>query len=159
MRELTKALGSFSWAMSLFGARQMLDALQPGRAAASFDAVTRETERQLDDTLRSTFRMGDQLQRSFVDLAFGMMGFDALDPRRWTDAASRMAGDASQAANRATGGMTGAAWQATGGVAEAARRATGGFAEAARQATGAAADAVSMPRVPPAGSAAWSGGR
>lgn len=140
MRELTKAIGSFSWAMSLFGARQMLDALQPGRAAASFEAVTRETERQLDDTLRSTFRVGDQMQRNLVDLAFGMMGFEALDPRRWTETASRMAGGMSDAARQTTGATTGAAWQATESV-----------TEAACQAAGAAVDAVSAPRVPSSG--------
>jgi len=108
MRELTKSIGSFSWAMTLFGARQMLNALQPSRAAGSFDAVTRETEKQLGDVWRSTFQAGDRMQRSLVDLTVGMFTLQALDPRQWTEAASQMAGGAADAARRTTEAAAGA---------------------------------------------------
>ena len=108
MRELTKSIGSFSWAMSLFGARQMLNALQPSRAADSFDAVTRETEKHLGDLWRSTFQAGDRMQRSLVDLTFGLFTLQALDPRQWTEAASQMAGGAAEAARRTTEAAAGA---------------------------------------------------
>lgn len=75
MREMTKSMMSFSWAMSLFGLRQMTCMLMPQSwrsATSSFDAVTRSTEDQLGSTTDSLFRAGDSLQRGLVDLMFGM---------------------------------------------------------------------------------------
>jgi hypothetical protein len=145
MRELTKSIGSFSWAMSLFGARQMLNALQPSRATDAFDTVTRETESQLGDALRATFQSGDRIQRSLVDLTFGMVGLGALDPGRWGQTASQMAGGAAEAM-AATGRLAGQAVSAAGAAAGQAP----GF--------GAAAAGIARPRVPPpSGAAAASG--
>lgn len=88
MRELTKSIGSFSWAMSLFGLRQMVDVLQPERARQSFDQVTGATQQQLGDVLCSTFRAGDRLQRAMVDMSFSMFGLDLLNPNRWMQSAN-----------------------------------------------------------------------
>lgn len=102
MKELTKSLTSFSWAMSLFGAKQLLNMMDPAKASRAFQSVTDATEGQLDESLRSAFRTGDRLQRSMVDAAFGMMtAGGAFDPTTWTDAARRAAGYASQAAKKA----------------------------------------------------------
>jgi hypothetical protein len=77
MRELTKSMMSFSWAMSLYGLRQMaglFDVRDAGRGAAqSFEAVTRCTEDQLGAVTQSVFRAGDNLQRGVVDLMFNLM--------------------------------------------------------------------------------------
>lgn len=80
MRELTKSMTSFSWAMSLFGLRQMACLLDPrswGSSASTFQAVTRSTEEQLGPTTQSLFRAGDNLQRGLVDLMFNLftLGF------------------------------------------------------------------------------------
>jgi hypothetical protein len=75
MREMTKSMMSFSWAMSLFGLRQMTCMLMPQSwrsATSSFDAVTRCTEDQFGSTTDSLFRAGDSLQRGLVDLMFSM---------------------------------------------------------------------------------------
>lgn len=141
MRELTKSIGSFSWAMSLFGAKQMLNALQPSRATDAFDTVTRETERQLGDALRATFQAGDRIQRSLVDLTFGMAGLGALDPGRWGQAASQMAGGAAEAM-AATGQLAGQAMSAAGSSAA-------GSSAAQAPGFGAAVADVARPRVPP----------
>jgi hypothetical protein len=90
MRELTKSIGSFSWAMSLFGFRQMVDVLQPEKARQSFDQVTGATQQQLGDALCSTFRAGDRLQRAMVDMSFSMFGLDLLNPTRWLQASNEM---------------------------------------------------------------------
>jgi hypothetical protein len=77
MRDLTKSMMSFSWAMGLFGLRQMTSLLTPrGRdgASSSFDHVTRSTEDHLGSGARSIFRAGDNLQRGMVDLMFNMLG-------------------------------------------------------------------------------------
>lgn len=73
MRDLTKSMLSFSWAMSLYGLRQMACLLSPRAAADSFDAVTRSTEDQLGAVTQSVFRAGDNLQRGMVDLMFNVM--------------------------------------------------------------------------------------
>ncbi|HBL30317.1 MAG TPA: hypothetical protein DD490_26075 [Acidobacteria bacterium] len=109
MREITKSIASFSWAMSLFGARQLANLMRPSEAAESFDAVTRATEHHLGETLRSAFQMGDRLQRGMVDIAFSMMGTTGLQADRWAGAAADAAGKA--AAATATG-LRGAAWSA-----------------------------------------------
>ncbi len=76
MRELTKSMMSFSWAMSLLGVRQMSCMLMPqswGSTSSSLDSVTRCTEGQLGSVTQSLFRSGDNLQRGMVDLMFNML--------------------------------------------------------------------------------------
>jgi hypothetical protein len=98
MRDLTKSMMSFSWAMSMFGMKQMLDMLNPqnmGNTASSFEEVTRATESQLGSLTRSTFQAGDRLQRGMIDMAFGMLGWGSWNPnqmmRMGTDAVQRTA--------------------------------------------------------------------
>jgi hypothetical protein len=89
LRELTKSMLSFSWAMSLFGLKQMSSLLAPGGTAASgFDAVRRSSEEHLGSAAGSAFRMGDELQRRMVDTAFGLFEGGVLDPAVWLRAAS-----------------------------------------------------------------------
>jgi haloalkane dehalogenase len=71
MRELTKSAFSFSWAMSVFGAQQLVNVFSPSRAVKAFDDVTRATEAELGDVFRSALRAGDAVQRGLVDMAFG----------------------------------------------------------------------------------------
>jgi hypothetical protein len=90
MRALAKSLNSFSWAMSLFGAQQAWNLLRrpfPGGGHPANDqlgTVARAGELQLTGVFRRTFDAGDQLQRSAVDLAFGVLTLQALDPNRFT---------------------------------------------------------------------------
>lgn len=97
MRELTKSIGSFSWAMSLFGMRQMANALRPSQATEAFESVTEAAEGELGDLLRSTFKLGDRMQRGMVDMTFGMFSMEMLDPRTWTRAMTDMTSGAAQA--------------------------------------------------------------
>src|SRR5205823_10983058 len=80
MRETIKSLMSFSWAATLFGARQIQNLLTPGpagaasrRAADAFDAVTRATGGQLSRGLKELFEAGDRAQRQLID-ALGRVG-------------------------------------------------------------------------------------
>ena len=74
MREFSKNLFSFSWAMSLLGVEQMANLISPPRAADTFDAVARSAEGTLGPGLRSVFQTGDRMQRTMVDLSFGLVG-------------------------------------------------------------------------------------
>ncbi len=81
MRDLTKSLLSYSWAMSLFGARQLASLVDPrnlGGGGASLDAVTRAAKAQLEGLFADAFHAGDELQRRLVDTMFGV-----FDPRLW----------------------------------------------------------------------------
>jgi hypothetical protein len=72
MNELLKAAARFYWAMTLFGARQLGEALSRGdpcRATAAFDAVTHATEEELGDVLKGVFEVGDRLKNGLCDLA------------------------------------------------------------------------------------------
>jgi hypothetical protein len=97
MRELSKSVISFSWAMSLFGVQQLGNVVSGGglgpthAATAAFGEVTRCTEKQFGGLLRSTFRAADNLQRGLVDLTFTVLTLGAQRP------AGRSAGDASAA--------------------------------------------------------------
>jgi len=88
MRELAKSLTRFSWAMSLFGARELLHLVRrPIRgdghpASADLASVARAGERQLDGIFERTYAAGDRVQKSVVDLVFGMVSLEALDPSR-----------------------------------------------------------------------------
>lgn len=97
MRELTKSIGSFSWALSLFGMRQMANAMCPSRATEAFDSVTEATQGELGDLLRAAFQAGDRMQRGVVDMTFGMFSMEMLDPRAWTRTMSDMTGGAARA--------------------------------------------------------------
>jgi hypothetical protein len=73
MREFTKSMTSYTWAMSLFGLQQMLDVFRPSKATESFNNVTKATQDQFGDALKATFRAGDNLQRGLVDVTFGVL--------------------------------------------------------------------------------------
>jgi haloalkane dehalogenase len=77
VRELTKSVFSFSWAMSLFGAQQMFNLFRPSKAVPSFEQVTSATEEELARSLQGIFRMGDDVQRRMVDVLFGVLRADA----------------------------------------------------------------------------------
>lgn len=87
MREFTKSLFSFSWAMSLFGARQFAKiAVPPDQkqqthpATEAFNAVTRATANQLGDSMEATFKAGDSMQRGVVDMMFNVISPGATCP-------------------------------------------------------------------------------
>jgi hypothetical protein len=89
MRELAKSLNRFGWAMTVLGAQQAFgllrrtdpdaDRLSP---EADLDAMSGAAERRLRGYFLRTFQAGDQVQRSAVDLAFGVATLEALDPGR-----------------------------------------------------------------------------
>lgn len=74
MRDLTRSMASFSWAMSLFGVEQMANLVSPRRAADAFESVARSAGGALGPGLRSVFQTGDRMQRAMVDLSFGLVG-------------------------------------------------------------------------------------
>jgi hypothetical protein len=88
LRDLTKSMLSFSWGMSLFGTKQLVNLLTPERASTAFDAVTRATEAQLGDVLKGAFRAGDQLQKGLVDMTFGVLTLEAFNPSQMMKMAS-----------------------------------------------------------------------
>ena len=80
MRELTKSLLSFSWAMPLFGLRQAANLVDPRewtdprKTASALGSVTTAAREQLGDMLKGTFEIGDRLQRGTIDMVFDLLG-------------------------------------------------------------------------------------
>src|SRR5438270_7635664 len=77
MRDFTKSLLSFSWAMSLFGMKQVANlASRPQEADAAspateaFQNVSNAIVGQFGDSIRETFQAGDKLQREMVEAFF-----------------------------------------------------------------------------------------
>ena len=90
MRELTKSILSFSWAMPLYGMRQMLNMSFPrdmsrpfDQATEGFESVTDVARDQMGATLKGLFDAGDRLQRGLVDLMFSFIPSGAVDPNAW----------------------------------------------------------------------------
>lgn len=122
MRELTKSVTSFSWAMSMFGLDQVANLFVPqsaqvgDRTAGSLEQVTQAMEGQLSDVFRRTFQAGDQFQRGVVDATFSLFPLELFDPRRWMQigagaaaATGRAAGEAGRSAGQAAAGALGGA--------------------------------------------------
>jgi hypothetical protein len=95
MRELAKSLSSFSWALSLFGAQQVLrlvrDPLAGGAPGANggLESVARAAQGTLSGAFERTFQAGDQVQRSALDLAFSLASPEAWERNRFVALSSR----------------------------------------------------------------------
>ena len=71
MRELTKSMMSFFWAVPLYGMRQAINLALPqewNKATRSFDAVTAAAKDELGEAFQGVFDAGDRLQRSMVNM-------------------------------------------------------------------------------------------
>ena len=114
MRDLTKSMMSYSWAMSVFGVQQMINLLRPSKATNAFEGVTQATENELGDVLKATFRAGDSIQRGLVDLSFSAFTLGGtLNPANVTNTAAglgqRVAQGFGQAASEASSTQTASA--------------------------------------------------
>ena len=145
MREFTKSMTSYTWAMSLFGLQQMINVFRPAKATQAFDHVTKATEDQFGDALKATFRAGDNLQKGFVDMTFGMLTlgmFDRGGGRATTDIA-RQTGEALRQGGRAVS-------QAASAVNQTVQTATSAAVNVAQQGGGwAATPSMSRDTAPP----------
>lgn len=132
MREFTKSMTSYTWAMSLFGLQQMINVFRPGKAAQQFNNVTKATEEQFGDALKATFRAGDNLQRGLVDVTFGVLTlgmFDRGGGAQATSDVARQTGEALRQGGRVVS-------QAVDAVTQTVQSATSATAGAARQSAG-----------------------
>jgi len=82
MRELSKSMLSFSWALSLLGMKQAMNLLRPSTgsqgAANVLDPITQTVVGQLDESMKGIFRSGDNMQSKAVDMMASM-----LNPGDW----------------------------------------------------------------------------
>lgn len=107
MREFTKSTLSFSWAMSLFGLKQMADVLSMQRdrpmeeATSAFDTATQAMGRQFDTMFQGIFQAGDELQRELVDTMLGSFTEEGFKP----DAAIKAPVDMLQRGAEGLGGL------------------------------------------------------
>jgi hypothetical protein len=83
LRELTKSMFSFSWAMSLFGLQQTANVLKPSEVRKAFDNVAEATKKELGGTSGATFKLGDDLQKGLVDSTFALFSPQILNPNTW----------------------------------------------------------------------------
>ena len=88
VRELTKSIFSFSWALSLFGLHQTANVLKPSEVRKAFDNVAEATKKELAGTSGATFKLGDDLQKRMVDSTFALFSPQLLDPNTWIKTAS-----------------------------------------------------------------------
>lgn len=110
MRELTKSIGSFSLAFSLFGVEQLTRLAQRPVPTAGhptttgLDAMAQSAENELKGPLKNAYQAGDRLQRSVVELAWGFATLKVLDPRQLVTLSTEVARQSASAATQlATG--------------------------------------------------------
>ena len=156
MREFTKSMMSYGWAMSLFGVQQMVNILTPqGQqqqhpATEAFNEVADATREQMGDVLKSTYRAGDNVQRGMVDVMFSVMTLGMFDRNGGSRAASNVGQQSAEAMRQgframgqAADAVTQGAYAATQGAYNAATQgayaAAAGATQAATQAASAAA--------------------
>lgn len=149
MREFTKSMTSYTWAMSLFGLQQMLNVFNPTKATESFNNVTKATEDQFGGALKATFRAGDNLQKGLVDVTCGVLTLGMLDglSAGATSDMARQTGEALRQGGRVVS-------QAVDVVGQTVQSATQAAAGVAQQAAGSAA-----PSQPPSPSTSAADGR
>ena len=128
MREFTKSMTSYTWAMSLFGLQQMINVFRPGRATESFNNVTKVTEDEFGDALKATFRAGDNLQKGLVDLTFGVLTLGMFD-RRSAGTTSNVAQQTAEGV-RESGNVAGQTVDIVGQTVQAASQTVGVIAQA-----------------------------
>jgi hypothetical protein len=152
MGEFTKSMTSYTWAMSLFGLQQMINVFRPAKATESFNNVTKATEEQFGDALKATFRAGDNLQKGFVDVTFGVLTlgmFNGGGAQTTTDVA-RQTGEALRQSGRVVN-------QAVDLISRTVQTGTSTAAGAAQQAAGTQARNGAASGPPPAPSTGASG--
>src|SRR5215831_11098598 len=113
MRDLTKSMISFSWALSVFGAQQAANILSPSKAARAFNNVTEATRKEFGGVTEATFRAGESLQRGLVDLTFSMFSPRVLNPNAWIKMTSEVAQQALGALGQVMPGAPGGSEQPT----------------------------------------------
>jgi hypothetical protein len=83
MREFTKSMLSFPWAISLLGVEQLANILlaqNSRKTTVAFDAVTQAAGEQLSETIQGLFLLGDNLQRETTDLALSLLTPEVFNP-------------------------------------------------------------------------------
>jgi len=115
MRDLTKSMVSYGWAMSVFGFQQMLNLMMPcqgddpyAKATRAFDGVTKATADTLEGSLRSAYSAGANLQNGLIDLFFGGLMSAGLDPNRFARTGNQVAQDLGDLGRSAAQGGRGA---------------------------------------------------
>ncbi len=88
MRELTKSMLRFSWALPVFSVKQMISLSMPTEAnqastVHALDAVTAAAESEIGQALKGVYSTGDQMGRTAVDMTFKLLMLDAFNPARW----------------------------------------------------------------------------
>lgn len=142
MREFTKSLMSYTWAMSLFGVQQVVNVLTPkGQqqqhpAVEAFNEVADATREQMGDVLKSTFRAGDNVQRGMVDVMFSVMTLGMFDRNGGARAASNVGQQSAEAMRQGFRAVGQAADAVTQGAYSAAASATQAAASAASSGAG-----------------------
>lgn len=130
MRDFTKSITSYTWAMSLFGVQQIVNIFSPKKAAEAFNGVSKATEDQFGQALKAAFRAGDNLQKGLVDATFGVLGLGMFNGRGGGGTAdvARQTGEALRQGGRAMS-------QAVDVVGQTVQSATAAVSSAAQQAT------------------------
>jgi len=120
VREFTKSVISYGWASTVFQVQQLANVMttnpDTGNSAATdaYNELARATAQQLGPALHATYRAGDAMQRSMVNVMFGMVGMGSDSPSGNRQSGSGHAATGTPArisASTPTGGATRPSWR------------------------------------------------
>jgi hypothetical protein len=111
LRDLAKSMMSCTWAMSVFGMRQMISLLSPSgdsrakNLAQAVDKVTDAATTTFDDSSQTVYRVGTTIQNAVIDVTLGGAIFDARKPAKETTTDAEPAPPATVLVSRPFGGQ------------------------------------------------------
>ena len=86
MRQLTKEMASYAWAVTSFSAQQLASLCMPSArgeehpTSEAFREVTSCAEKQMRGLWRPVFHSGDTVQRWAIDLTFNLLALPLMMP-------------------------------------------------------------------------------
>lgn len=110
MRELTKSMMRFSWAMGVFGMDQLSTLIskdeddeesQETKVTTSFDEVSDTTGSRMSSRAKNLYESGEKFQTEMVDLVFDFFSADSWSPREVLNRAADMAESSAEALRKA----------------------------------------------------------
>ena len=123
MREFTKSVMRYTWAMSLFGVQQINKFVssasqnqQPGQVTESFNKVGNAAETELEESMKNLFESGNKMQQEATDLMFSVFSPGVMNPGGINQSFSKMGNQGTEVFKNGMG-MMGKMMESFGGFA------------------------------------------
>ena len=112
MRDFTKSVMRYTWAMSLFGVQQVTKFVssagqnqQPHQATKSFNKVGDAAGTELEESMKNLFESGDKMQQEATDLMFSVFSPGVMNAGSINQTLSKMGNQSTEVFKNGMGVM------------------------------------------------------